>query len=306
MQKKFDDLCEQMYSSEDQPTIHTHKGSSESDEFREYMMSETKVANFCSTVCSLPQLNPDCGVPPLSGNLSNWSKDPGAELCMVEAFTTSHPSMGEPEERRMSDLSDFSSVSSSVDIHQLRSTLAEEQNIYNLRKECQQKDAIIDKLTAEAHESSIAHSKRISELEEIIRTKNLIITKLKKAKPASEVIQPMREQRPSTALNTENKTTLAMTTNILYDMSSSSSSSSDSDTPVHQKDRQPQASVKSDSQPSAKSLGYSNLPPNKRPKHRPASPVKASYIVSRADSTGALRPKRLVSASAVASQKRWV
>ncbi|ONK77731.1 uncharacterized protein A4U43_C02F9960 [Asparagus officinalis] len=64
--------------------------------------------------------------------------------------------------------------------------MAEEQNIYNLRKECQQKDAIIDKLTAEAHESSIAHSKRISELEEIIRRKNMIITKLKKAKPASE------------------------------------------------------------------------------------------------------------------------
>ena len=110
-----------------------------------------------------------------------------------------------------------------------------------------------------------------------------------------------------------------MATNILYDMSSSSPSSSDSDTPVQQRERHPQVSVKSQSQPSAKSC-YSNLPANKPQKHRSVSPVKASRSVPGVDPTGALRPKHQVTsadakrtkrhtqqeASCAAPQKRWV
>uniref|UniRef100_A0A453L3Y3 Uncharacterized protein n=1 Tax=Aegilops tauschii subsp. strangulata TaxID=200361 RepID=A0A453L3Y3_AEGTS len=93
-------------------------------------------------------------------------------------------SLVDHEERRMSDLSDIWSVVSSVDNHlngdnQL-SSLAAEQELYNIQKECEEKDAIIKELTAAAHTSSTADAKRIAELQDILKRKNMVISKLKK------------------------------------------------------------------------------------------------------------------------------
>lgn len=96
----------------------------------------------------------------------------------------------------------------------------------------------------------------------------------------------------------ENKTIPVMATNIVYDMSSSSSSSSDSDSPVQQRERAPLVSVEN------QSPGYSNVTTNKPEKHRSVSPVRASPIAPRAYSSGALRPKRLVSSSAESKRTR--
>ena len=88
MQKKLEDLCEQMYSSKDQPKNHAHKNSLESDIFRDYRMPEKKDADLCSCGRSLPQLNPESVIPPHSGNLSNWEKVGTCQLSM-ELFSLS-------------------------------------------------------------------------------------------------------------------------------------------------------------------------------------------------------------------------
>ncbi|CAA6672324.1 unnamed protein product [Spirodela intermedia] len=148
------------------------------------------------------------------------------------------PNSVEQEERRMSDLSYCSSAPSSMDIQ--LSTLAAEQDFYNLRRECEEKDEIIQELTAAAHESSVASSKRISELEDILRRKNMVITKLKK---------DMR--RPSFAASGSSGMKLpVMSNNLLYDMSSSSPSSSDSDSSSETCKHHSQSSAVDETEPS--------------------------------------------------------
>ncbi|OMO68589.1 hypothetical protein CCACVL1_19894 [Corchorus capsularis] len=138
----------------------------------------------------------------------------------------------EQEERRMSDLSDWaSSVTSATEIQ--LNNLAIEQDIFNLKRECQEKDAVIQELTTVVQSSNMASSKRISELEDIIRRKNTTITRLKKDLMVLEqkVVHLTRLQRPSSSTSSSNCWQIpVMTDNVLYDMDSTTSpSSSDSD-----------------------------------------------------------------------------
>ncbi|OMO78108.1 hypothetical protein COLO4_24829 [Corchorus olitorius] len=138
----------------------------------------------------------------------------------------------EQEERRMSDLSDWaSSVTSATEIQ--LNNLAIEQDIFNLKRECQEKDAVIQELTTVVQSSNIANTKRISELEDIIRRKNTTITRLKKDLMVLEqkVVHLTRLQRPSSSTSSSNCWQIpVMTDNVLYDMDSTTSpSSSDSD-----------------------------------------------------------------------------
>ncbi|XP_028780014.1 uncharacterized protein LOC114736388 isoform X2 [Neltuma alba] len=137
----------------------------------------------------------------------------------------------EQEERRMSDLSWASSVTSASDI-QLNS-LGLEQDVFNLKRDCKEKDAQIKELTDLLSVSEVARSKRVSELEDIIRRKNSTITKLKKELVVLEqkVMQLSRLRRPSSFSYDSRDDQLAhVRDNLLYDLESSAGpSSSDSD-----------------------------------------------------------------------------
>ncbi|XP_038993704.1 uncharacterized protein LOC120117506 [Hibiscus syriacus] len=138
----------------------------------------------------------------------------------------------EHEERRMSDLSDWASSVTSASEIQLNN-LAIEQDIYNLKRECEEKDAIIKELNTSVQSSNAATLKRISELEDIIRRKNTIITRLKKDMIVLEqkVVHLTRLQRASSSTSSPNYWQIPpMMDNLLYDMDSTTSpSSSDSD-----------------------------------------------------------------------------
>lgn len=95
----------------------------------------------------------------------------GTDDAKSDDVDRSSVSLVDHEERRVSDLSDIWSVVSSVDNHvngdnQL-SSLAAEQELYNIQKECEEKDAIIKELTAASQTSSTADAKRIAELQDI-------------------------------------------------------------------------------------------------------------------------------------------
>ncbi|KAI4334594.1 hypothetical protein L6164_019265 [Bauhinia variegata] len=136
----------------------------------------------------------------------------------------------EQEERRMSDLSDWaSSVTSATDIQ--LSSWAFEQDIYNLKRDCEEKESTIKELTTLLSSSEVANSKRVAELEDIIRRKNTTITKLKKDLVTLEqkVVHLSRLGRPS--FSASGGELLHTRDNLLYDMDSTTSpSSSDSDT----------------------------------------------------------------------------
>ncbi|XP_022756270.1 uncharacterized protein LOC111304005 isoform X2 [Durio zibethinus] len=137
----------------------------------------------------------------------------------------------EQEERRMSDLSDWASSVTSASEIQLNN-LAIEQDIFNL-KESKEKDAIISQLNTFVQSSNMASSKRISELEDIIRRKNTIITRLKEDMGVLEqkVVHLTRLQRPSSSTSSSSYWQIpVMTDNVIYDMDNTTSpSSSDSD-----------------------------------------------------------------------------
>ncbi|KAL8170858.1 hypothetical protein V2J09_022662 [Rumex salicifolius] len=174
------------------------------------------------------------------------------------------PSDAEPEERRMSDLSDWNcSVTSSLDI-QLEN-LAIEQDVYNLKRECEEKETTIKELSefivskdAASLKASIKLSilcyiakyikpfillklyvlkyiakQRVQELEDIVRQKSVIITKLRKDMAVLEqkVMQLTRLKRRSFPGQVMQSLEIpAMRDNLLYDMDSTTSpSSSDSD-----------------------------------------------------------------------------
>lgn len=95
----------------------------------------------------------------------------GTDDAKSDVVDRSSVSLVDHEERRMPDLSDIWSVVSSVDNHvnednQL-SSLAAEQELYNIQKECEEKDAIIKELTTSSQTSSTVDAKRIAELQDI-------------------------------------------------------------------------------------------------------------------------------------------
>ncbi|MCH99341.1 hypothetical protein A2U01_0020353, partial [Trifolium medium] len=111
--------------------------------------------------------------------------------------------------------------------------LAVEQDIYNLKRDCEEKETTIKELTTLLNSSEVANSKRVAELEDIIRRKNTSISKLKKDLVVLEqkVMQLTRLRRPSFSASVSNEIQLPqMRDNLIYDMESSTSpSSSDSD-----------------------------------------------------------------------------
>ncbi|XP_050369369.1 uncharacterized protein LOC126787551 [Argentina anserina] len=147
--------------------------------------------------------------------------------------------VAEQEERRMSDLSDIASSITSAADFQLNS-LALEQDMYNLRRDCEEKDGTIRELTSLLHSSEAAGSKRIAQLEDIIRRKNSTITRLKRDMAVLEqrVVHHARLQRSSysSSLSSDDSDTADplpkgphMADNLLYDLDSTTSPSSDSD-----------------------------------------------------------------------------
>ncbi|XP_008787278.1 uncharacterized protein LOC103705371 [Phoenix dactylifera] len=289
MQQKLDDLCEQLNSSKYESMENARESCPVDDQFAADGMLKQKGAAFCSHDHPFPELNPESGIIPLSKNLSTWTRDVNeTDTAKDDVFKTTHVNIGEQEERRMSDLSDIcSSITSSMDIQ--LSALAEGQEFYNLRKECEEKDATIKELTAAAHASSAAASKRIAELEEIIKRKNMVITRLKKDMVVLEqkAIQLMRLQRPSSAASNSSLQLPVMASNILYDLSSTSPSSSDSDSPVEHKECRRRSLVTHDSPQwyksgavtsltSAKSCGSSNISTDRFPNQHSVSPAKES------------------------------
>ncbi|RZB84322.1 uncharacterized protein LOC114375170 [Glycine soja] len=136
------------------------------------------------------------------------------------------------EERRMSDMSDWaSSVTSSADIQ--LNNLAVEQDMYNLRRDSEEKDTTIKELTSLLNSNEVANCKRIAELEDFIRRKNTTISKLKKDLLVLEqkVVQLTRLRRPSFSASGTNdgQPPHIMIDNLLYDMESTTSPSSSSD-----------------------------------------------------------------------------
>ncbi|KAJ6346667.1 hypothetical protein OIU76_003366 [Salix suchowensis] len=133
----------------------------------------------------------------------------------------------EPEEQQMSDFSDWGSTGSAEEIQ--TNTFAIDQDMFNLKKEFEEKDATKEELSTDLQ--SFAGSKRIAELEDIICRKNSMIKRLKRDMVVLEqkADHSPRLRRPSYSLSIPDNWELpVMVENILYDLDSSSSSDSDS------------------------------------------------------------------------------
>ncbi|KAM0942940.1 hypothetical protein DsansV1_C13g0117031 [Dioscorea sansibarensis] len=281
MQQKLDDLCMQMSSAVDWPMKSNNKMYPEND---------------APPCLELPELNPESGITPLFKNSFGKPKESVIESSKDEMFKSAHVNNCEQEERRMSDLSDFcASVTSSVDIQ--LSTLAAEQDYFNLRRECEEKDSTIKELTAAIHASGVVSSKRITELEEIIRRKNMVISKMKRDMLVLEqqVIQLTRLRRKSSpTLSNSNDTQLPfMSSNILYDMSNTSPSSSDSDSPSgNTLQRGGVEEKRTQSQPSMKMNSFRKSVDKPRKQHC-LSPLKENHMNQRDESNESSRPGQL-------------
>ncbi|KAI0503821.1 hypothetical protein KFK09_014764 [Dendrobium nobile] len=237
MQMKVDNLLEQRSFVKDHSSSLGCNFSFKNEQITIAEMLKKNGAKFFHGSSRVAHFNLDDGILPICHNQAVKAKD----VCMTEPskerlIEKNYEMVTEQEERRMSDLSDFWSVASSVDTQPVQlSTLATEQELYNLRKECEEKDDTIKELKTAAHASNVTYSKRITELEEIIRRKNMIITKLKKDMLVLEqqIVKFTRLRRPSYRASSQSTTyhLPLMTDNILYDMSSTSPSSSDSDSP---------------------------------------------------------------------------
>ncbi|XP_010265792.1 PREDICTED: uncharacterized protein LOC104603457 [Nelumbo nucifera] len=333
MQKKLDDLCEQLSSMKEKE--HPEIGFDMFTNSKDFLFSED--INLGQTGCSA------CGCRVCNQNRISENDSVrnsiGKACSRDEKFKLKVPftNGAEQEERRMSDLSDWApSVSSSAEIQ--LNTLAVEQDIYNLQRECEEKDATIRELEAVVRSSDVAGSKRIAELEDVIRRKNMIITKLKKdmAVLEQQVAQLTRIQRPSTfTTKPDVKKLPVMSDNILYGMDSSTSpSSSDSDSPVENRSRGPvhehrnnhalQEGVTLESVQkvsSAKTPNSSPRPIDKPSKIRDVSPLKENSMNQRLNSMATTRPRQLASgggdvkrnrrhgrtsAKDMTPQKRWI
>ncbi|CAL5082079.1 unnamed protein product [Urochloa decumbens] len=229
MQQKLDDLLVEMNSLQQQYVKCDNYISSERE--KDGNAGSKKVGDGEESKCCVCT-RPEAAATPQKAK-DHRGTDDGA---VVERSSLSFM---DHEERRMSDLSDFCwSVASSVD-NQINgdnqlSFLAADQQWYNLQKECEEKDATIKELAAAAHASSTADAKRIAELQEVLKRKNMVISKLKKDMAALKqmVVEFSRAKRASSAISPICTDLPVMSNNVLYDMSSSSPSSSDSESPV--------------------------------------------------------------------------
>ncbi|KAL5201600.1 hypothetical protein ABZP36_035954 [Zizania latifolia] len=220
----------------------------------------------------------------------------------------------EHEERRMSDLSDFcwsvvSSVDNRVNGDDQLSSLEAEQELYNLQKECEEKDAIIKELATTTHASSTADAKRIAELQEILKRKNMVISKLKKDMSVLKqmVVELTRAKRTSCVnLNPSCFELPVMSNNVLYDMSSTSPSSSDSESPIAPREYLDEHPMVYGIAGDFESKGTSRLStekayfPTKNPtarKLRLTSPFKENRINLKVETNSVDRQKQLISSN---------
>ncbi|XP_050884064.1 uncharacterized protein LOC127087245 isoform X3 [Lathyrus oleraceus] len=239
----------------------------------------------------------------------------------------------EQEERRMSDWSDLASSVTSAADSQLNN-LAIEQDIYNLKRDCEEKETTINELTTLLNSSEIANRKRVAELEDTIERKNTTISKLKKDMAVLEqkVMQLTRLRRPSFSANILNESQLPqMRDNLIYDMDSTTSpSSSDSDSsPVNNTQNLP-ANVFVPNQNSdstidqtpkqAKFLKSSGTLIERRSQSRYASPLQEVPIYHKSNAASSSSQKQLsphkdlkksrrrslTGAKTAGAHKRWV
>ncbi|KAE9585971.1 hypothetical protein Lal_00010160 [Lupinus albus] len=213
MQQKLDDLCEQLNSSTKELSPAGTKGE-------EMQLTETFGTEKIKFV--------DCGCWHCEEHSGLFNESMRASVTTV--------SNEEPEERRMSDLSDWaSSVTSAADIQ--FNNMIVEQDVCNLKRDCEEKDNTIKELSTLLSSFEVSNNKRVAELEDIVRMKNTTISKLKKDLVVLEqkVVQLTRLRRHSSANEYSNSVKFPqMRDNLIYDMENTTSpSSSDSDsTPV--------------------------------------------------------------------------
>ncbi|KAG6511330.1 hypothetical protein ZIOFF_029390 [Zingiber officinale] len=200
MQQKLDDLCEQMTFVPDQAVKNNSR------------IVVSKLAHDATQFCLVAD---------------GFIRQDITEVEKEGIFDINNTTIVEQEERRMSDLSDFNwSVASSVDLQ--LSTLASEQEFYNLRKECEEKDVMIKELTSATNAIKAADTKRITELEEIIRRKNMVISKLKKDMVVLEkqVVELTRlRRRSSTTLESDSSIHHPLILTLLWKLAKSSEAS---------------------------------------------------------------------------------
>ncbi|KAK1429099.1 hypothetical protein QVD17_11301 [Tagetes erecta] len=219
MQEKLDNLCEQVNYFKDKPDISSY--------------------NFeCSGCgchhCNHHQLPSECKEVRNEEDISRKSVDDN------DTNQSKIANDVEQEERRMSDLSDWApSVSSSADVQW---NIPVEHDISKLQKECEEKNATIKELSDFLNSAESHNSRRISELEDVIRRKNMLITKLRKDMMVLEqkVIHLTRLRRPSSSKsNTTSQKLPHMSDNLIYDMDSTTGPSDDSDSSAKKKPRAP-------------------------------------------------------------------
>ncbi|KAK7272027.1 hypothetical protein RJT34_28371 [Clitoria ternatea] len=226
MQQKLDNLCESVNSTKEHTPVAIYKSSTKDGELQLNEAFGTEKIKFRDCGCWHCEHHSAFFNELMSASVT---RDSGVNEVLQYKMPFSNE---EPEERRMSDLSDWaSSVTSAADI-QLTS-LAAEQEIYNLKRDCEEKDATITELNTLLNSSEVANYKRIGDLEDIIRRKNSTISKLKKDLVVLEqkVVHLTRLRRPSFSTSSLNGDQLPhMIDNLIYDMESTTSpSSSDSD-----------------------------------------------------------------------------
>lgn len=244
MQQKLDDLCNQVNPVKDQSGTENDMALRKNADLADSGGFGQEKIKFVDCGCWLCDEHLDL-ISRLEQGKAATKPTGGAEILQYKMPLMNE---AEQEERRMSDLSDWaSSVTSAADIQM--NTLSIEQDMLFLKKDCEEKDASIKELTNLLHSSEVYGSQRISELEDIIRRKNMIISKQKKDMVVLEqkVIQLTRLRRPSScASNSEMQPIPYMTDNLLYDMERSTSpSSSDSDC-SHSESSQPPPTRKQD------------------------------------------------------------
>ncbi|KDP20188.1 hypothetical protein JCGZ_07908 [Jatropha curcas] len=227
MQQKLDDLCEQLNS------IKNHSRAEANTLLNENVESLSSNVFGCARIKFV-----DCGCwhcdhhQNLFAGLMDNSVEKLSQGDEVFEYKVPLVNGADQEERRMSDLSDWaSSVTSSADIQMNSSSV--DLDISNLKRENEEKDATIKELSSILQSTNMAGSKRTAELEDIIRRKNTIITKLKKDIMVLEqkLVHFTRIRRPSSSPPISHSWHFPlMMENIVYDMDSSTSpSSSDSD-----------------------------------------------------------------------------
>ncbi|XP_021649536.2 uncharacterized protein LOC110641944 isoform X2 [Hevea brasiliensis] len=304
MQQKLDDLCEQVSS------IKNRAGVEANASLNKNVKSPSSDAFGCNNIKFV-----DCGCWHCDHHQNLFAGFMGNSDVKIsrgdEVLQYKMPLLNdvEQEERRMSDLSDWaSSVTSTADIQM--NTSAIDQDIFNLKRECDEKDATIKELISTLQSTNMAGSKRTAELEDIIRRKNTMISKLRKDSMVLEqkLVQLTRLRRTSSSLPISDSWEVPfMLDNIVYDMDNSTSpSSSDSDsspgnraqasviknqeTPLQSSDLAPATKQTSAPSKTLSSLARLN---EQQTKSRPVSPLTEISMNQKSSKLSSLRPKQL-------------